>query len=118
MAARRLQLQNGEWRGVNLVCTRNRSDTVRYLTERLASFIETFDPRRPPRKTMECLKAHIDEEMRDPTFLEYLRLRSIPGIGDVKAMGVSEAFLCVFPPVSKNRRDRKLKPRCLALSAL
>ena len=37
---------------------------------------------------MEELKLHINEEMKTPTFLEYLRLRSQPGIGDVKAMKV------------------------------
>jgi hypothetical protein len=37
---------------------------------------------------MEQLKFHINEEMKNPTFLEYLRLRKQPGIGDVKAMKV------------------------------
>jgi hypothetical protein len=39
---------------------------------------------------MEQLKLHINAEMKAPTLLEYLRLRSQPGIGDVKAMKVGK----------------------------
>lgn len=84
----RLQLQNGEFEGVDLICTRNRYDTVKFLIHQLEDFQKSFNPRRPPTKTREDLKNYINAQMKEPTFLEYLRLRSIPGIGDVKAMKV------------------------------
>eukprot|EP00581_Thalassiosira_minuscula_P011101 CAMPEP_0183717988 /NCGR_PEP_ID=MMETSP0737-20130205/11377_1 /TAXON_ID=385413 /ORGANISM="Thalassiosira miniscula, Strain CCMP1093" /LENGTH=1003 /DNA_ID=CAMNT_0025947467 /DNA_START=197 /DNA_END=3205 /DNA_ORIENTATION=+ len=84
----RMQLANGEFNGVNLICTRGRGDTVKYLIHQLELFRQNFNPRRPPTKTREELKNYINEQMKAPTFLEYLRLRSIPGIGDVKAMKV------------------------------
>ncbi|KAL9190441.1 hypothetical protein ACHAXT_007652 [Thalassiosira profunda] len=84
----RLQLANGEFKGVELVCTKNRWDSIKWLIQQLNSFQQSFDPRRPPTKTREQLKHHINEQMKAPTFLEYLRLRSIPGIGDAKAMKV------------------------------
>ena len=85
----RLQLLNGEFQGVDLLCTRNRSDTVKFFIHQLDTFQKQFDPRRLPEKTMEQLKLHIKKQMKAPTFLEYLRLRSMPGIGDVRAMSVS-----------------------------
>ena len=85
---RRMQLEKGEFQGVDLICTRNRSDTVKYLIHQLYIFQRSFDPRRPPTKTREQLKLHIDKQMKSTTFLEYLRLRKIPGIGDAKAMKV------------------------------
>ena len=91
----RLQLANGEFKGVELVCTRSRWDSIKWLIQQLNSFQQSFDPRRPPTKTREQLKQHINEKMKAPTFLEYLRLRSIPGIGDVKAMKVRVVCLCV-----------------------
>ena len=84
----RLQLANGEFDGVDLICTRNRHDTVLFLIQKLEKFHSSFNPQHPPTKTMEELKLHINEEMKTPTFLEYLRLRSQTGIGDVKAMKV------------------------------
>ncbi len=85
---RRKQIENGEFPGVDVVCTRNKLDTIKFLIRQLESFQNSFNPRRPPTKTMEQLKFHINEEMKNPTFLEYLRLRKQPGIGDVKAMKV------------------------------
>merc|ERR1711957_1067432 len=84
----RMRLENGEFYGVDTLSTRNRYDTIKFLIQRLECFHKTFNPRRPPTKTMEQLKVHISEQMKAPTFLEYLRLRSIPGIGDVNAMKV------------------------------
>ena len=81
-------MENGEYNGVDCISTRNRYDTVKFLIQQLEFFQETFNPRQPPTKTMEQLKVHINEQMKAPTFLEYLRLRSIPGIGDVNAMKV------------------------------
>ena len=84
----RLQLEQGEFEGVTLLCTRNKYDTIKFLIYQLEQFQKTFNPRRPPTKTREQLKDYINAQMKTPTFLEYLRLRSIPGIGDVKAMKV------------------------------
>jgi hypothetical protein len=58
------------------------------LIHQLEQFLKSFDPMRPPTKTMDELKLHINQQMKHPTFLEYLRLRKQPGIGDVKAMKV------------------------------
>ena len=75
-----------------MICTRNRTDTVKYLVNQMAEFEQSFDPRRPPSKTREQLKLHIEKQMKAPTFCEYLRLRKIPGIGDAKAMKVCVCF--------------------------
>jgi len=88
-----LQLENGEFEGVDLLCTRNRHDTVKFLIHQLEKFKKSFNPRRPPTKTMEQLKLHINAQMKAPTFLEYLRLRSQPGIGDAKAMKVGKGIV-------------------------
>jgi hypothetical protein len=84
----RLQLANGEFEGVKLICTRSRRDTVKFLIHQLKCFKDSFDPSCPPLKTREQLKKYINRQMQSPTFLEYLRLRSIPSIGDIKAMKV------------------------------
>jgi len=84
----RLQLANDEFDGVTLVCTRNRYDTVKFLIHQLETFRNEFDHQNPPTKTRDELKNYINDQMSSPTFVEYLRLRSIPGIGDVKAMKV------------------------------
>ena len=84
----RLQLANDEFDGVTLVCTRNRYDTVKFLIHQLETFRNEFDLLQPPTKTRDELKNYINDQMSSPTFVEYLRLRSIPGIGDVKAMKV------------------------------
>lgn len=70
------------------MCTKGRKDTIKFLIHQLRCFQESFDPRRPPLETREHLKNYISRQMKSPTFLEYLRLRSIPSIGDVKAMRV------------------------------
>jgi hypothetical protein len=85
----RKQIENGEFPGVEVFCTRNKLDTIKFLIRQLESFQKSFNPKRPPTKTMEQLKVHINEQMKNPTFLEYLRLRKQPGIGDIKAMKVS-----------------------------
>ena len=84
----RLQLANDEFEGVTLVCTRNRYDTVKFLIHQLETFRNELDPLHLPTKTRDELKNYINDQMSSPTFVEYLRLRSIPGIGDVKAMKV------------------------------
>ncbi|KAL3775586.1 hypothetical protein ACHAW5_003489 [Stephanodiscus triporus] len=100
----RLQLENGEFQGIGLICTRNRHDTVTFLIQQLESFQKSFNPMQPPTKTREQLKLHINEKMNAPTFLEYLRLRSQPGIGDVKAMKVGQRHICLFAPLSRNNK--------------
>lgn len=82
----RLRIERGEYIGVDLLCTRNRQDTIRFLIQTLEKAHTSFDPTRPPPATMKELKVHIDKEMKNATFLEYLRLRRTPGIGDKKAM--------------------------------
>ena len=93
----RLQLENGEFEGIDIICTRNRCDTVSFLIQQLESFQKSFNPMQPPTKTREQLKLHISQQMKAPTFLEYLRLRSQPGIGDAKAMKVGNGiFVCLL----------------------
>ena len=84
----RRQLENREFEGVDIICTRNRTDTIKFLMHQLETFRASFDARRPPTKTRDDLKRHIEQQMKAPTFSEYLRLRKIPGIGDAKAMQV------------------------------
>ena len=84
----RLQVEKGEFQGVDLICTKNKHDSVKFLIQQLEQFVKSFDPLRPPTLTMERLKIEINEQMNMPTFREYLRLRSTPGIGDVKAMKI------------------------------
>ena len=92
----RLKLERGEWEGVDLVCTRNRMDSIRFLIHKLEELQRAFNPRRPPTKTLQGLKGHINEQMNDPTFREYLRLRKMPGIGHVKAMKVCASPFSVY----------------------
>ncbi|KAL7548504.1 hypothetical protein ACHAWF_011782 [Thalassiosira exigua] len=84
----RLQIDRGEWQGVDVISTKSKEETVRFLIEKLAEFKRSFDPLRPPSTTMDDLKERIKEEMRAPTFREYLRLISQPRVGPVKAMKV------------------------------
>ena len=88
-----MQLANGEFDGVDLICTRSRWDTVKFLIHKLEEFQKSFNPRRPPAKTRAELKNHINAQMKASTFMEYLRLRSIPGIGDAKAMKVRHVII-------------------------
>jgi ERCC4-type nuclease len=97
-----MQLANGEFDGVDLICTRSRWDTVKFLIHQLEEFRKSFNPRRPPAKTRVELKNHINEQMKASTFMEYLRLRSIPGIGDAKAMKVRHTIsFNLFPHVKR-----------------
>ena len=84
----RLQMEKGDWKGIDIVCTKNAADTVEFLIQQLKNFKKSFNPLRPPAKTMEDLKNHINDQMAAPTFREYLRQISLPGIGDAKAMKV------------------------------
>mmetsp|Transcript_3496 Transcript_3496/g.8906 ORF Transcript_3496/g.8906 Transcript_3496/m.8906 type:complete len:772 (-) Transcript_3496:219-2534(-) len=84
----RLQIEKGEWHGVETVSTNSKEDTVKFLIQQLEMFKKSFDPMHPPDMTMEDLKMKINMEMKAPTFQEYLRQTSLPGIGDKKAMKV------------------------------
>lgn len=84
----RLRLERGEFDGVDLICTRNRRDSILFMIKKLEEMQQTFNPRRPPTKTLQQLKLHINTEMKNPTFLEYLRQRKKSNVADVKAMKV------------------------------
>lgn len=84
----RNQINGDEWKGVKLVCTTDKNHSVQYLVDRMAEFMkEGFDPTKLHLyHTMEQFKQIVNERMKEATFLEYLRLRSIKGTGDVTAM--------------------------------
>mmetsp|Transcript_12114 Transcript_12114/g.26420 ORF Transcript_12114/g.26420 Transcript_12114/m.26420 type:complete len:851 (+) Transcript_12114:2-2554(+) len=84
----RLRLDRGEWDGVDLVCTLNRRDSILFMIKKLEELQQTFNPRRPPTKTLQRLKSHINTEMKNPTFLEYLCQMKKGGVGDATAMKV------------------------------
>lgn len=84
----RMQIDRGEYRGINILSTRNKDDTVQFLIDQMENFQRYFDPTEPPALTMERFKSTIDGHMKAPTFREYLRLRLNKGIGDKKAMKV------------------------------
>lgn len=81
-------MEKGEFQGIDLICTKNKHDSVKFLIQQLERFKKSFDPLRPPTMTMEQLKTRINAQMNLPTFREYLRLRTTPGVGDVKAMKI------------------------------
>ena len=84
----RIQIEKGEWSGVDLLCTKNKDDTVKYLIQQLEKVKREFDPLRPPALTMAALKNKIDTEMKKPTFQEYLRLQETRGVGNKKALKI------------------------------
>ena len=98
----RLHLERGDYQGVDIVCTRDKHDTVQWLIHQFAQLQKSFDPLHPPDTTMEDHKNCIDREMKAPTFQEYLRLLSIKGNGPVKVMKVikdldldwDKSFMC------------------------
>ena len=82
----RLQLTNGEYHGISIECTRTKNDSLQYLIDQMVDLKKSFNPLRPPTRTMEDTKKEVDEGMKAATFQEYLRLRKLKGIGDAKAM--------------------------------
>ena len=88
MKTARIQIEKGEWSGVDLLCTKNKDDTVKYLIQQLEKVKREFDPLRPPALTMAALKNKIDTEMKKPTFQEYLRLQETRGVGNKKALKI------------------------------
>ena len=44
----RLQVEKGEFQGVDLISTRNKHDSVKFLIQQLEKFMKSFDPLRPP----------------------------------------------------------------------
>ena len=59
----RLRIERGEYTGVNLVCTRNRTDTIKFLIQKLKDVQKSFNPNCPPTATMKDLKLHIETQM-------------------------------------------------------
>lgn len=82
----RNQILNGEWQGVEVECTRNKDHSVQYLIDQMTILKRQLDSANIPSKTMEEHKIHVNAQMKNATFQEYLRLRLIKGTGDKKAM--------------------------------
>ncbi len=102
----RMQIQNGEYRGINTISTRTKDDTVHFLIDQMEKLQRQFDRSSgPPPLTMQQFKNTIDGHMKAPTFVEYLRLRSMKGIGDKKAMKV------IMDP-EKNWDKNFISPAC------
>lgn len=111
----RNQVKGNAWAGVKLVCTTDKNHSVQYLVDRMAEFIkEGFDPTKLHLyQTMDEYKQIVNERMKDATFLEYLRLRKIPGTGDVKAMKAIQSedgpWDKDFASPACSARDKKFK---------
>lgn len=82
----RNQLLHGEWKGVQLECTRDKKHSLLYLADQMIACQRKLAANEIPLKTMEQHKNHVNSQMKNSTFLEYLRLRKIKGTGDKKAM--------------------------------
>ncbi|GFH45771.1 hypothetical protein CTEN210_02245 [Chaetoceros tenuissimus] len=82
----RNQLLHGEWKGVQLECTRDKKHSLLYLADQMIACQRKLAANEIPLKTMEQHKNHVNSQMKNATFLEYLRLRKIKGTGDKKAM--------------------------------
>lgn len=82
----RNQLLHGEWKGVQLECTRDKKHSLLYLADQMIACQRKLAANEIPLKTMEQHKNHVNSQMKNATFLEYLRLRNIKGTGDKKAM--------------------------------
>ena len=81
-----MQIENGEFSGVDLICTKDKDDTTNFLIEQIKRIKAAFNPSSVPTITMDDLKKEIALHMKDPTFVEYLRMRSIEKMSDAKAM--------------------------------
>ena len=57
---KRMQLEKGEYQGVDLICTLHKHDTVKFLIEQLERMKKSFNSLRPPTMTMELLKKAVD----------------------------------------------------------
>eukprot|EP00547_Thalassionema_nitzschioides_P015218 CAMPEP_0194254906 /NCGR_PEP_ID=MMETSP0158-20130606/33194_1 /TAXON_ID=33649 /ORGANISM="Thalassionema nitzschioides, Strain L26-B" /LENGTH=149 /DNA_ID=CAMNT_0038993115 /DNA_START=14 /DNA_END=460 /DNA_ORIENTATION=+ len=62
----RMQIEQGEYRGVDITCTRNKDDTVQFLIDQMENFQRNFDPAEPPILTMKRFKSTIDKHMKAP----------------------------------------------------
>ena len=62
---KRMQLERGEYQGVDLVCTLHKHDTVKFLIQQLEKMKRDFNSLlRPPTMTMEDLKKTVDDAMK------------------------------------------------------
>mmetsp|Transcript_28319 Transcript_28319/g.43393 ORF Transcript_28319/g.43393 Transcript_28319/m.43393 type:complete len:690 (+) Transcript_28319:23-2092(+) len=86
----RLHVLKGEYEGVDLVCTRTKHDSVQYIVDQMEALQESFNPDphngNLPDLTMKTLTECMNDRMKAPTFLEYLRLRSLKRVGNITAM--------------------------------
>ncbi len=88
----RLHVLKGECEGVDLVCTRTKYDIVQYIADQTESLQESFNPVSDPRNgnlpelTMKSLTECMNDRMKAPAFLEYLRLRSRNRVGNDTAI--------------------------------
>ena len=82
----RVQVSDGEYKGITIECTRTRNDSLQYLVDQMEDLKRRFNPLCPPTRTMRDVKKCIDRGMEGVTFQEYLRLRLQKGTGNAKAM--------------------------------
>jgi len=85
----RLLVENGRFKGVELVCTKFKDRTIAFLIYQMELLQRSFHPKDfGSMKTMQQFTDHIKDQMNDPTFQKYLALRNQPRVGDKKAMKV------------------------------
>jgi len=84
----RNQMICGEFKGVRIVCTKDREDTVLWLIQQFELIRKSFDPAHPPWRVKSEFDDYVKAQMKDDTFQEYLRLLSMEKIGDKKAMRI------------------------------
>ena len=71
---KRMQLEKGEYQGVDLICTLHKHDTVKFLIEQLERMKKSFNSLRPPTMTMELLKKAVDNATKVCFFLYIYKL--------------------------------------------
>ena len=63
----RSQMMRGEFKGVRIVCTKDREDTVLWLTQQLELIRNSFDPAHPPWR----VKTEFDDFVKVSEFHRY-----------------------------------------------
>ncbi|EJK50298.1 hypothetical protein THAOC_30748, partial [Thalassiosira oceanica] len=84
----RMRIAAGEFKGVSIVNTLNRDESVKWLIHKMEGLRASFDPNNLPTRTKEAFDTYVKSRMKAPTFQEYLRLMSKDKIGDKKAMRI------------------------------
>ncbi len=83
----RNQILGGEWPGVTCISTKDKNHSLQFLIDQMTALKHQLAVESNiPSKTMEEHKNFVNTQMKDITFMEYLRLRKIKGTGDKKAM--------------------------------